>query len=350
MINFYKGKRVFITGHTGFKGAWLSHILNFMGAKIIGYALPPDTKPNLFELASVSNCVDNIFSDIRDLPTLKQAVKSSKCEIIIHLAAQALVRKAYNNPVETYEVNMMGTVNILEAARENPNIKSILIVTTDKVYKNLEIERGYKETDELNGTDPYSNSKSCAELITESYKQSFFKDLQAAVSTARSGNVIGGGDFAADRIIPDAVRALQTEAPLILRYPNSIRPYQFVLEALSAYLLIAYKQYENKSLQGNYNVGPNIADCVKTRELINLFYSHFDGAKWDIQNNNEPYESGLLKLDASKIKRLLGWKPHIDIKQAVEMTAKWTKAYLNKENFNYIMDEQINNYLRGVLK
>ncbi|MDR0822284.1 MAG: CDP-glucose 4,6-dehydratase [Endomicrobium sp.] len=344
-MDFYKDKKVFITGHTGFKGAWLCRILNLMEADITGYALAPQTNPNLFELANISKSVNSIFADIRDLENLKHAVKAAKPEILIHLAAQPLVRESYKNPVYTYETNVMGTINVLEAARTCASLKSVLIVTTDKVYKNLENEqRGYKETDELNGGDPYSNSKSCAELAAASYKKSFFDNSPIAVSTVRSGNVIGGGDFAPDRIIPDAIRALQAKKSLILRYPNSIRPYQFVLEALFAYLLIIKKQYENKFLEGNYNVGPEIADCIKTCELVDMFYSHFENAKWEVQNNNEPHEAGFLKLDNTKIKETLGWKPQADIKQAVKMSADWTKIYLDNRNYNALMDEQIKNY------
>ncbi|MDR3048964.1 MAG: CDP-glucose 4,6-dehydratase [Elusimicrobiota bacterium] len=351
MLDFYKNKKVFITGHTGFKGAWLCRILSLMEADIAGYALPPQTNSSLFELADISKSVNSIFADIRYLESLKQSIKTAKPEILIHLAAQPLVRESYKNPVYTYETNVMGTINVLEVVRTCPSLKSVLIVTTDKVYKNFENEqRGYKETDELNGGDPYSNSKSCAELATASYKKSFFDNSSISVSTVRSGNVIGGGDFAPDRIIPDAIRALQAQKPLILRYPNSIRPYQFVLEALFAYLLIIKKQYENKSFEGNYNVGPEISDCIKTCELVDMFYSYFENAKWKIQNNNEPHEAGFLKLDNTKIKETLGWQPRINIQQAVKMSADWTKAYLNKENYNVIADGQIKNYFVNIAK
>ena len=345
MINFYKDKKIFITGHTGFIGSWFCKILALAGGKITGYSLPPSQTPNLFELSQIENDVNTIYADIRDLAALKQAVLSVKPEIIIHLAAQSLVRQSYNNPVYTYETNVLGTVNILEAVRECKTVKSFLNITSDKVYKNIECERGYKETDELNGQDPYSNSKSCSELITSSYKYSFFENSQTALSTARLANVIGGGDFAADRIIPDAVRALQSKKELVLRNPNSVRLYQHIIDAAFACLLIAKKQYENKSCEGNYNIAPEISDCLKTSKLADMFYSHFKNAKWIEHNNNNPYETESLKIDASKIKKELCWQPRINIEKAISMTAQWVKAYLNGNNFNKIMNEQINQYL-----
>jgi len=344
MFNFYKNKKIFITGHTGFKGSWLCRILVLAGARVTGYALPPADNPNLFELSEISKDINSVFADIRDLETLKQTVLSAKPEIIIHMAAQPLVRDSYKNPVYTYETNVMGTVNILEAVRECKTVKSFLNVTTDKVYKNIECEQGYKETDELNGQDPYSNSKSCSELVTESYKKSFFENVSTAISTARSGNVIGGGDFSQDRIIPDCIRAIQNKQTLILRNPDSIRPYQHVIEALFGYLIIIKKQFEDKQYEGNYNIGPEISDCVKTANLTDLFFANFKNMKWESKNNNEPHEACFLKLDNSKMKKTFNWKPQIDIKKAVEMTAEWTKAYLNNENFNEIMDKQITGY------
>jgi CDP-glucose 4,6-dehydratase len=345
MKNFYKNKKVFITGHTGFKGAWLCAILNILGAKVTGYSLVPPTTPNLFELSGIESRVNTIYADIRNLADLKQAAAAANPEIIIHMAAQPLVRQSYKDPVYTYETNVIGTVNILEAARNCPSLKSFLNVTTDKVYKNVEQRKGYVETDELNGRDPYSNSKSCSELVTWSYKNSFFENSGAAISAARSGNVIGGGDFSDDRIIPDAIKALQNKRELVLRNPGSVRPYQHVIEALFGYLLIIQKQYEDKKYEGGYNIGPEISDCVTTEKLTRLFYSHFENAKWTTQNNGEPHEAGLLMLDNSKIKNVLGWKPFINIEKAAEMTAQWTKAYLGSQNFNAVMSKQIEDYL-----
>ncbi|MCL2145210.1 MAG: CDP-glucose 4,6-dehydratase [Endomicrobia bacterium] len=349
MFSFYKNKKIFITGHTGFKGAWLCRILTLAGAQITGYALPPSDNPNLFELSEISKDINSIFADIRDRETLKQAVLSVQPDIIIHMAAQPLVRESYKNPAYTYETNIMGTVNILEAARECKTVKSFLNVTTDKVYKNIECERGYQETDELNGRDPYSNSKSCSELVTESYKKSFFENTPAAISTARSGNVIGGGDFANDRIIPDCVRAVRNKQTLIIRNPNSIRPYQHVIEAVFGYIIIAKNQFECKKYEGSYNIAPEISDCIETSKLADLFFKHFENAEWEVKNNAEPHEACFLKLDNSKMKNTFGWKPHIDIEKAVDMTAEWTKEYLNKGNFNEIMDKQIEEYSKIII-
>jgi CDP-glucose 4,6-dehydratase len=343
MSDFFKNKKIFITGHTGFKGAWLCKILNSLGADITGYALPP-SDPCLFELSKISESINSVFADTRDIGQLKKSISATNPEIVIHMAAQPLVRDSYKNPVYTYETNVMGTVNILEAARECKNIKSFLNVTTDKVYKNTEGEHGYKETDELNGRDPYSNSKSCSELVTESYKKSFFECTDTAVSTARSGNVIGGGDFASDRIIPDCVKTIQNKETLIIRNPNSIRPYQHVIEALFGYLIIVKKQFEDRKYEGNYNIGPELCDCVQTSKLADMFFTHFENAKWESKNNNEPHEACFLRLDNSKMKKTFGWKPEIHIEKAVNMTAEWTKEYLNSGDFNKISDKQIKEY------
>jgi CDP-glucose 4,6-dehydratase len=347
MFNFYKDKKVFITGHSGFKGSWLCKSLNLMGAKVTGHSLKPQEHPNLFELAEIENNVKNYFADIRDLASLKKAVFETEPDIIIHMAAQPLVRLSYKEPIYTYETNVLGTLNVLEVLRQCKSVKSFLNVTTDKVYKNIEMQNGYKETDELMGGDPYSNSKSCSELVTYSYKKSFFENSQVAISTARSGNVIGGGDFALDRIIPDAIRAIEKKETLIIRYPNSIRPYQFVLEALGAYLLIIKKQFEDINFQGSYNIGPELSDCIKTSHLIELFCKHFPQTKWEIQNKNEPHEAGFLKLDTTKIKQTFNWKPLIGIQKAVALTADWTKAYFDGKNIREIMDKQIHQSLRG---
>lgn len=262
--SFYHGKKVLVTGHTGFKGTWLCTVLLELGARVAGYALEPPTCPSLFELAHMGERMNSYIGDIRDLRRLEQVFTEFRPEIVIHMAAQPIVRESYRNPVDTYEINVMGTVNVLECVRKCDSVRSFLNVTTDKVYKNREWEWGYRENEELNGYDPYSNSKSCSELVTESYRNSFFADKRVAISTARAGNVVGGGDFAADRIIPDCVRAIAEKRSMVLRNPNSVRPYQHVLESLSAYLLIARKQYEDGQYAGSYNVGPGDASCVRT--------------------------------------------------------------------------------------
>ena len=270
-LSFYKGKKVLITGHTGFKGTWLTRILVNAGAQVTGYSLEAPTNPNLFEMAQVEDKINSVIGDIRDLAHLKEVFKEAQPEIVLHLAAQPIVRDSYKDPVYTYETNVMGTVNICECVRLNPCVKSFLNVTTDKVYKNNEWEWGYRENEPLDGYDPYSNSKSCSELVTHSYINSFFNDMNLAVSTARAGNVIGGGDFANDRIVPDCIRAAIKKEDIIVRNPHSTRPYQHVLEPLAAYLLIAMKQYEDKSYAGFYNVGPDESDCITTGNLVDTF-------------------------------------------------------------------------------
>ncbi len=270
-LSFYKNKKVFVTGHTGFKGAWLCKMLSNLGAIVTGYSLEPPTEPSLFNIANIENDITSVIGDIRDMESLNKAFDEAKPEIVFHLAAQPIVRDSYKNPRYTYETNVMGTVNILECIRCSKTVKSFLNVTTDKVYMNKEWEWGYRENEELDGFDPYSNSKSCSELVTHSYKNSFFGDNRVAISTARAGNVIGGGDFANDRIIPDCIRAVMAGKEIIVRNPHSTRPYQHVLEPLYAYLMIAAKQYENSDLAGYYNVGPDETDCFKTGALVDLF-------------------------------------------------------------------------------
>ena len=263
-FEFYRGKRVFVTGHTGFKGAWLCHILKKAGAEVTGYALQPPTDPSLFELDRTAEGMHSVIGDVCDFDSLYRAFCAARPEIVFHLAAQPIVRESYREPVYTYETNVMGTVHILECVRRTDCVRSFLNVTTDKVYENREWEWGYRENEPLDGFDPYSNSKSCSELVTHSYKDSFFADGRVAISTARAGNVIGGGDFANDRIIPDCVRSALEKKDIVVRNPHSTRPYQHVLEPVCAYLLIAQMQYEDGSYAGYYNVGPDDCDCFKT--------------------------------------------------------------------------------------
>ena len=265
---FYKGKRVLVTGHTGFKGSWLCRILTLAGAEVTGYSLNPPTDPSLFEIAGIGTGLTSVIGDVRDLEHLEKAFEEARPEIVFHLAAQPIVRDSYKDPVYTYETNVMGTVHVLECIRRSGCVLSFLNVTTDKVYENREWEYGYRETDPLDGYDPYSNSKSCSELVTHSYRKSFFQDGSCAISTARAGNVIGGGDFANDRIIPDCVRAMKEGKPIGVRNPHSTRPFQLVLEPLAVYLTIAMAQWEDPSVQGYYNVGPDDCDCVTTGELV----------------------------------------------------------------------------------
>lgn len=347
--NFYKGKRVFVTGHTGFKGSWLCQILLNCGAEVTGYALPAPTEPNLFELAGLGNKMNSVIGDIRDREKLQKAFAAAKPDIVLHLAAQPLVRESYKEPAYTYETNVMGTVNLLECVRTlSAPVKSVLNVTTDKVYKNNEWVWGYREDEPLDGFDPYSNSKSCSELVTHSYVNSFFVDSEVAVSTARAGNVIGGGDFAADRIIPDCVRAVQIGKSLIVRNPHSTRPYQHVLEPLFAYLMIAQRQYEDKALAGWYNVGPDECDCVTTGKLAVLFKTCWgEGFSWVNQAEaNAPHEANFLKLDCSKLKAVFDWQPRWHIDEAVAKTVEWTKIWLAGGDIVAEMDREINEYIK----
>jgi CDP-glucose 4,6-dehydratase len=317
-------------------------------ADVTGYALPPPTDPNLFSICDTEARMTSVTGDIRTRESFLAAYENAKPEIVIHMAAQPLVRKSYDDPSYTYDVNVMGTVNILECLRLFPGARSFLNVTTDKVYHNNEWEWGYRETDPLDGFDPYSNSKSCSELVTHSYKSSFFAENGPAVSTARAGNVIGGGDFAVDRIIPDCVRAVRCGEPIVVRNPHSIRPYQHVLEPLSSYLLIAEKQYLSRECAGYYNVGPDDCGCVTTATLADLFCAYWgDGAKWENRDSGGPHEASFLKLDCARIKTALGWKPQWTIKKAMAETVRWAKAYLNGVDVCSIMDEQIAEYARG---
>ena len=348
-MDFWKGKRVFLTGHTGFKGSWMIRILVTKGAILTGYSLEAPTDPNLFALAGVEDKMTSVIGDIRDLDSLEKAFKEADPEIVIHMAAQPIVRDSYKDPVYTYETNVMGTVNILECVRKHPGVKSFLNVTTDKVYKNNEWEWGYREDELLDGFDPYSNSKSCSELVTHSYKNSFFAGEDApAISTARAGNVIGGGDFANDRIIPDCVRAAGKGEDIIVRNPYSTRPYQHVLEPVFAYLMIAKAQYEDKTKASWYNVGPDDCDCRTTGEIVDLFCEKWGGIKrLDRSEKDAPHEAGFLKLDSSKLKRAFGWKPRWHIEEAVDRVCEWSRVWFEGGDIPGIMDKQINDYING---
>lgn len=343
-LSFYKDKRVFVTGHTGFKGSWLCKILTQAGAIVTGYSLKAPTEPNLFELSGVEKEITSVIGDVRDFAQLKQAFDEAQPEIVLHLAAQPLVRDSYEKPAYTYETNVMGTVNILECIRQSDCVKSFLNVTTDKVYHNNEWVWGYRENEPLDGFDPYSNSKSCSELVTHSYKNSFFADGHVAISTARAGNVIGGGDFSANRIIPDCVRAAEADKAIPVRNPHSTRPYQHVLEPLFAYLMIAQRQYEDVNLAGWYNVGPDDCDCLTTGELVTLFCQTWgNGMHWIDQYDGGPHEANFLKLDCSKIKHVFGWEASWHIDEAIQRVVDWTKVYFKhgdiaKEMENEILD------------
>ena len=346
-LSFYNGKKVLVTGHTGFKGTWLCKALINNGATVVGYSLNPPTNPNVFSISGIENQMISYIGDIRDYDLLSSVFEKEKPEIVLHLAAQPIVRDSYKDPKYTFETNVMGTVNILECVRNNKDtVKSFLNVTTDKVYKNNEWEWGYRENEPLDGFDPYSNSKSCSELVTHSYFNSFFSEENIAISTARAGNVIGGGDFANDRIIPDCVRAVSEKKDIIVRNPNSTRPYQHVLEPVMAYLMIAKEQYLDKKYQGYYNVGPDEIDCINTGNLVDIFCSKWgQDAKWINMSVDGPHEANFLKLDCSKIKSIFGWKPKWNIDMAIEKTVEWTKEYLAGGNISDCMDRQIKEFL-----
>lgn len=351
ILAFYKGKRVFVTGHTGFKGSWLCALLQKAGAQVTGYALAPPTDPALFDVAHISGNMTSIIGDIRDFPALQAAFKQSNPEIVFHLAAQPLVRESYQDPRGTYDTNVMGTVNVLECARTQGNVRSFVNITTDKVYENKEWAWGYRENERMDGYDPYSNSKSCSELVTACYQRSFFQDTPMALSTARAGNVIGGGDFAKDRIVPDCVRAAMKEEDIIVRNPFSTRPYQHVLEPLYAYLLIAARQYEDKKYAGQYNVGPDEDGCSQTGRLVDLFCKHWGGkANWINRWDGGPHEASFLKLDCSRMKATFGWQPVWTLEKAIEQTIQWTKCYATKGDVRNCMEEQMEDFLSCVGK
>lgn len=352
-LEFYKEKKVLITGNTGFKGSWMCMVLLGLGAKVYGYALEPE-KESLWNILNLDSKTTTRYGDIRNLSELQSFMNEVQPEIVIHMAAQPLVRTAYEEPVYTYETNVMGTVNILEVVRQTNSVKSFLNVTTDKVYKNREWDWGYRENEELNGYDPYSNSKSCSELVTSSYKNSFFNSTKdgrvVAISTARAGNVIGGGDFAKDRIIPDCIRAAYKHEDIIVRNPFSTRPYEHVLEPVIAYLMIAKEQYEDPSKAGNYNVGPNETDCYSTGRIVDLFCKEWseqtgEGMKWIDRFDGGPHEANFLKLDCSLIKKTFGWVPTWTVADSMKAIVEWHIAYRNKEDMTACTNKQIDKFL-----
>ncbi len=345
-LSFYKGKKVLLTGHTGFKGSWMSVVLVNAGADLVGYSSCGKNEVRLFDLCGIKDQITHVKGDVRDINHLKEVFTKYQPEIVIHMAAQPIVRVSYQNPVYTYDTNVMGTVNILECIRMNSCVKSFVNVTTDKVYENKEWEWGYRENEPLNGYDPYSNSKSCSELVTYSYRNSFFEDGRTAISTARAGNVIGGGDFAQDRIIPDCVKAALKREDIIVRNPYSTRPYQHVLEPVCAYLMIAARQYEDGKYAGCYNVGPDDKECVQTGKLVDIFTKYWgENVKWVSKYDGGPHEANFLKLDCSKIKTTFGWQPRWDIDTAIQKVVEWTKCWKNGNDVRNCMNRQIEEYL-----
>lgn len=352
---FWSGKRVFVTGHTGFKGGWLSLWLSSMGAKVTGYALAPNTTPNFFAVAVVQANIDRShIADIRDLVVLQKAIADAKPEIVIHMAAQPLVRYSYANPVETYATNVMGTVHLLESIRSLDCVRAAVVVTTDKCYENKEWAWGYRENEPMGGYDPYSNSKGCAELVTSAYRQSYFSpekftEHQVSIASARAGNVIGGGDWSEDRLIPDAIKAFEANQALLIRNPLATRPWQHVLEPLSGYLVLAQALYrDGPKFASGWNFGPRDEDARPVQEVINLLIQKWGSpASWEQVLGEQPHEAHALKLDISKARQELYWSPKWGLEIAVERIAQWHKAFRDGENMSLVSQQQIHAYVQS---
>lgn len=344
---FWNGKRVFLTGHTGFKGSWLAIWLNSMGAIVKGFALAPESAPALFIEAKVDEILESEIGDIRDLATLSKSMQSFNPDILIHMAAQPLVRLSYKEPVETYSTNVMGTVNVLEAARACPNLKAIVSVTTDKCYENKEWPWGYRENEPMGGHDPYSSSKACAELVTSAYRNSFFNTPDSpALASARAGNVIGGGDWAEDRLIPDILRAFEKREAVVIRNPLSTRPWQHVLEPLSGYLMLAEALFEKGDLYAEaWNIGPKDQDCQPVSWILNKMVNAWgDNATWKLDKDNNPHEAGFLKLDCSKVKSRLKWEPKWNLDFTLDLIVKWHQDWLAGKNTRTLCINEIEAY------
>ncbi len=344
---FWKGKKVFITGHTGFKGSWLSFWLWEMGASVTGYALDPPTNPSLFKLLNLKSKIKSVHGDVRDLNAIKKNIK--RAEIVFHLAAQPIVLESYKNPVDTYTTNVIGTLNLLEACREQKTLKAIVNVTTDKCYENRErLEAAYKENEPMGGFDPYSNSKACSELVTDSYRKSFFNSgTKIGIATARAGNVIGGGDFAADRLIPDCIRGIMNKEKIIVRNPDSTRPWQHVLEPLSGYIMLAESLCKlPKEFSEGWNFGPKEKDAKSVLDIMKAFCKFWgNDTGYEIKKDpNAPHEANYLKLDSSKARKSLLWTPRWNSVTAVRKTVEWYKVYLEKGNLSEITSKQIEEY------
>jgi CDP-glucose 4,6-dehydratase len=348
---FWKDKRVLITGHTGFKGSWLSLWLQRKGTRVIGFALPPPTTPSFFEIGELASSMVSIEGDVRDLMHLVAVIENHKPEILIHMAAQSLVRYSYQHPLETYETNVMGTLNVLEAIRQTQTVRAALIITSDKCYKNDERAQGYRESDAMGGNDPYSSSKGCAELVTAAYCNSFLSEKESSepaisIASARAGNVIGGGDWSADRLIPDIVRAVINNKTLVIRNPNAIRPWQHVLEPLNGYLVLIENLWtQGSQFEGGWNFGPIDDDCKPVDWILKAMNNLWEGGiQWELDTAENPSEASFLKVDSSKARNLLGWSTKLSVNQALCWVVRWYQGYLNKENMRRLSEEQIQRY------
>lgn len=345
--NFWQGKRVFVTGHTGFKGSWLSVWLHLLGARVKGYALTPPTEPSLFKEAKVSSIVESQIGDIRDLVSIKESLSKFNPDILIHMAAQPLVRYSYIEPIETYETNVLGTAKVLESARSCSDLKAIISVTTDKCYENKEWVWGYREDEQMGGHDPYSSSKGCAELVTSAYRRSFLAANGVGLASARAGNVIGGGDWAEDRLIPDIFRAFEAGKAVIVRNPKSIRPWQHVLEPLAGYLVLSQKLYASPEVYAEgWNFGPNEDDAKPVDWILKKMVKQWPGSSWQIDKNSHPHEAGFLKLDISKAKAKLHWQPTWSLDQTLQNIVEWHRAWLNKNDMLVACESEIENFMR----
>ncbi|HQU82113.1 MAG TPA: CDP-glucose 4,6-dehydratase [Pyrinomonadaceae bacterium] len=346
MRDFWQGKKVLITGHTGFKGSWLAFWLNKLGAEVCGFSLAPETSPNLFENLEIENKIRSNFGDIRDLPSFEKVISEFQPEIVLHLAAQSLVRRSYREPVETYTTNVIGTINILEAVRKTESVKSVVIITTDKVYENKEWLWAYRENERLGGFDPYSNSKACAELAVSSYRNSFFAESDCLIATARAGNVIGGGDWSEDRLLPDVFRSLIFGEKLEIRNPASIRPWQHVLEPLAGYLKLAEKLYNGeRSFAESWNFGSEDADAKPVGWILEKIKNIWSGdVNWEISQAKQPHEAKLLKLDSTKAKTELGWLPKLNLDEAINLTAEWYRGFKDKKDLIELTEKQVDFY------
>jgi CDP-glucose 4,6-dehydratase len=343
---FWNGKKVFLTGHTGFKGSWLSIWLNHLGASVNGYALSPSTSPSLFNAAKVDNLVDSKIGDIRDHSLLYESMINFCPDILIHMAAQPLVRYSYNNPIETFETNVIGTANVLEVARSCSNLKAIINVTSDKCYENVGYDKSYAETDPMGGYDPYSSSKGCAELVASAFRSSFLKELGINLASVRAGNVIGGGDWAEDRLIPDILKSFQQNESVKIRNPRATRPWQHVLEPLSGYLILAQKLYYSKNYSEGWNFGPLEKDVKPVDWILDKMISKWPKSNWELDSCSTPHEAGFLKLDISKAKSRLDWSPVWELSYTLEKIIKWHQAWLKKEDMQSICLTEIKEYMK----
>jgi CDP-glucose 4,6-dehydratase len=343
---FWQGKRVFLTGHTGFKGSWLSMWLALLGANVKGYALNPPTSPSLFNEAKVDSIIDSHIGDIRDQDVLHESMTKFNPDVLIHMAAQPLVRYSYDAPIETYEVNVIGTAKVLEVARSCPNLKAIVNITTDKCYENDERSEGYKESDPMGGYDPYSSSKGCAELVASSYRRSFLQGQGIGLASVRAGNVIGGGDWADDRLIPDILRSFEKKESVVVRNPKATRPWQHVLEPLSGYLVLAQKLYNNqKEYSEGWNFGPNDDDAKPVDWILNSMMSKWPNSSWELDGNSNPHEAGFLKLNISKAESRLGWKPTWSLDETLNHIVSWHRAWLSGEDMQVTSFNEITEFM-----